>query len=310
MKKTKKIIIFGCQKIAVDFVNFVVKHGKVEIPLVVSSELPNDEKLGYPSLLSEAKKLGINVVNPTAIFSELIDQIDDFSPDIFFSIYYRNILPKRLLEVPRSGAVNVHPSLLPKYRGPVPTAWALLNGEKEFGVTLHLIDEGVDTGDILAQEVHEIGPLETGFELNNRAMSIGLQMLKKHFDDILEGRVAPVKQGKGGSYYGSLGKDIMVDWRNKADYLRNLVRVCSKPYEPVRSVLLNNTIFINKAKIFNTDDIPIQKPGRIVKMVDEKPVVSCADGFLLLEEYGFCSFMEGEERYDDFKVGNSFSNKS
>ena len=307
-EKIKKVIIFGCQKIAVNFVEFVAKKREVEIPLVVSSELPSDDLLGYPSVLSEAKRLGINVVNPPNISSELIDHIAEIEPDIFFTVYYRKILPKRLIEIPELGAVNVHPSWLPSYRGPVPTAWALLNGEEEFGVTLHLIDDGVDTGDILAQEAHKIYHDETGFELNNRAMSIGLQMLKKHFDGILEDSLVSVKQGEGASYYGHLDKKVIIDWRNKAGYLRNLIRVCAKPYNPVESVLLDRSIFINKARLFGADDIPIQKPGRIVKVIDGKPIVSCSDGFLLLEDFEISSPSSELEDPVYLKVGDMFSN--
>ena len=84
--------------------------------------------------------------------------------------------------------INIHPSKLPEYRGPVPTAWAIANGEKEYGISIHLMDEGIDTGDILVQEIFPIVRDDTGFSLYTKAMSCGAELLKKHFRDIVGGK--------------------------------------------------------------------------------------------------------------------------
>ena len=144
----------------------------------------------------------------------MVRQLIDISPDLILSIYYRKILPKALIDLPRLGCINIHPSALPFYRGPVPTAWAIENGEEEFGITLHLMDLGIDTGDILAQEIYGIGEDETGYELYTRAMDLGYQMFRKNFDNIINETTIPVPQVGIGSYYGKKTGRSWIDWKN------------------------------------------------------------------------------------------------
>ena len=156
-----KVVIFGCQQIAVDFISFL-KNNNVSIPLIITYELPLDKTYGYESVIEKFSNGETEVLNPKSVNINIINKVKSINPDIIFSIYYRKILPKSLLKIPRLGCINIHPSLLPKYRGPIPTAWAIENGESEFGITIHYMDEGIDTGDILVQKEYQILENETG----------------------------------------------------------------------------------------------------------------------------------------------------
>ena len=198
----KKIVIFGCQQIAVDFIRYVVGQSDVELSLVVTYELTLDKTYGYESVIENFSQTEIEVESPPRITKSLIDRVRDINPDYIFSIYYRQILPKSLLSSAKISCINIHPSLLPQYRGPVPTAWAIENGEKEFGITIHLMDEGIDTGDILVQKKYPILDNETGFELYTRGMKLGYELLVKNFKKIINEKIKAKPQIGVGTYYG------------------------------------------------------------------------------------------------------------
>jgi len=306
----KKIIIFGCQQITIDIMTFLSQQQDVKILLVVAYEVISDISRGQKSVIDVACSLNLNIISPPYISSEIIQQVIKLKPDLIISSYYRKILPKQLISVPKQGTINIHPSLLPYYRGPVPTAWAILNGEKSFGVTIHKIDSGIDTGDILLQKSFVIDDEETGYELYLRAMKIGADMLIQNFDDIVNGAIEAKKQDRGGSYYGKIDNKFFLDWRNKAESIRNQVRVRAKPYNPVETILMSKYIFINKVSIYNNDDYIVQKPGFIVNILNnDRIVVSCADGALVLEDYDVYPLADPSEKEIIFDVGRKFSNK-
>ncbi len=302
-----KVLLFACQQIGVDFINYLTSLKDIEIPLVVSYELPIDKTYGYDSVLEKAHKKGLELRNPSRVNERLISEIRDINPDIIFSVYYRKIFPKSLLSIPRLGCVNVHPSLLPRYRGPTPTAWAILNNETKTGITIHYMDEDIDTGDILAQEEFAINSNETGYELYTKAMTIGFQLLKKSFYKIINRQLSPRKQSGIGSYYGKLSAKHKIDWRQKTENIKNLVRVHAKPYNPVEALLINRYLLVNKVSILKEGKYTLQGAGIITDILDNKRlVVSCADGYLILEDYEIVPKLTSIEKKIYLKVGNKF----
>jgi len=301
-----KVVIFGCQQIAVNFIEYLTQKG-IDISLVVTYELPLDKTYGYASVSETCTERGICFVKPARITESLINKITEIDPDIIFSVYYRKILPSKLINLPRLGCVNIHPSILPFYRGPVPTAWAILNGEKEFGLTIHLMDNGIDTGAILVQENHRIGDDETGFELYNRGMQLGAELLKKHFFDIINQKLQPKQQVGIGSYYGKRKGISRIDWQQNRDMIRNIIRVHARPYNPAETKLLNRYVIINKATCIDLDTYTCQGPGVIVAITEEKKIiVSCADGLLRLDDYEIFPHLLDEEVDLYLQAGNKF----
>ncbi|MDB4490888.1 methionyl-tRNA formyltransferase [bacterium] len=301
----KKIVVFGCQQIAVDFIRYVVTQSNIHIALIVTYELPLDKTYGYESVIERFSNSEIEVLSPSKITKSLIDKVRDISPDYIFSIYYRKILPKSLLSAARYSSINIHPSLLPQYRGPVPTAWTIENGEKDFGITIHLMDEGIDTGDILVQEKYPVIENETGFELYSRGMKLGFELLKNNLSEIINDKITPKPQIGIGSYYGKKSGKHTISWQDTAEKINNKIRIHSIPYNPAESSLFNRYIFINKATpTYDKKYIP-QGCGKIVDIIDnDKLVISCADGCLILDDYKIMPELDENEKDIYFRIGN------
>ena len=304
----KKIVIFGCQQIAVDFIKYVKTQSDIEISLVVTYELPLDKTYGYESVIENFFGSNIEVVSPSRVTKSLIDKVRDINPDYIFSVYYRQILPKSLLSLAKFSSVNIHPSLLPKYRGPIPTAWTIENGETQFGITIHLMDEGIDTGDILVQEKYPILNNETGFELYSRGMKLGYELLVENFNKIINEKIKPKPQVGIGSYFGKKNGKCTISWQEDAEKINNKIRIHAKPYNPAETSLFNRYIFINKAKVIYSDKYPAQGCGKIVDVIDEnKLVISCGIGCLLLEDYSITPELSNEDEKIYFKIGNKLN---
>ena len=300
----QRVIVFGCQQIAVEFLDHLGGLSDTTVPLVVTSESEHDELFGYPSLRAKAEELGVEAVNPGRV-SEIIERVADIQPDAIFSLYYRKILPLRLLEIAEFGCFNIHPGLLPRYRGPTPTAWAILKGEESFGITIHLMDENVDTGDILVQREYEIYQEETGYELHLRAMGLGAALLRENFAKIMNRELRPQEQIGPASYFGKLNPSFTIDWQEKAQRIKNSVRVYSKPYASAETRLGNQRLLIDKVRVLEEESrYLLQGRGKIVDaLADGTPVVAAADGFLVLEDFDFSPPLAEAERSDLLRVG-------
>ena len=301
----KKIVVFGCQQIAVDFIRYVMTQRDVLIALIVTYELPLDKTYGYESVIENFSNSDIELLSPPKITKSLIDKVRNISPDYIFSTYYRQILPKSLLSTAKFSSINIHPSLLPYYRGPVPTAWTIENGEKYFGITIHLMDEGIDTGDILVQEKYPILENETGFNLYTRGMKLGYELLVENFNKIINEEIEAKPQVGIGSYYGKKNGKHTINWQDNAEKINNKIRIHSIPYNPAESSLFNRYIFINKATPTYDKKYISQGCGKIVDIIDnDKLVISCADGCLILDDYKIVPELDEKEKNIYLKVGN------
>ena len=158
--------------------------------------------------------------------TEFIEEMKALKPDIICVVAYGKILPKEILDIPENGCINVHGSLLPKYRGAAPIQWAVLNGDKTTGITTMYMDEGMDTGDMILKEEVEINENETTGELWNRLALIGGNLLVKTLELIEENKAPRIKQGEDYTIAPMLNKEISkIDWENKtANEIKNLVR--------------------------------------------------------------------------------------
>lgn len=303
----KKVIIFGCQAIAIDILRHLHSLETVDVEMVITYEILSDISRGQESIIDVAEQLNIPISSPGRISNDLVQEIEKIQPDLIISAYYRKIFPKNLIKIPKLGIVNIHPSSLPDYRGPVPTAWAMLKGEKVFGVTIHQIDEGIDTGDILVQSLHDIDEEETGYDLYLKAMSIGSKLFIDNFENIINNKILPKKQRPGGSYFGKLDSKVFINWKDSAESIKNQVRVRSVPYNPIETILENKYFFINRVSIDDENKFPIQTPGKILKVYhDDRLLVSCSNGALIIEDYSVFPPFSGVEKEIYLKVGRHF----
>ena len=215
---------------------------------------------------------------------EFISEISNLKPDVICVVAYGKILPKEILEIPKLGCINVHGSLLPKYRGAAPIQWAVLNGDKKTGITTMYMDEGMDTGDMILQEEIEIGKDETTGELWERLAAIGGNLLVETLKLIEKNKAPRIKQQGDFSLAPMLNKEMAkINWQEKtASEIKNLVRglnpimgaysfLDNKKLKIWKIDTINNEMYINKYPEFKDYKDKFEKiiPGTII-YIDKK----------------------------------------
>lgn len=188
----KKIIFLGGKQIGHKCLKSLCKEKEIEIALAISnrSDLYDGEDRWYPKIHELAEQHAIPYMATDDINSDkMAAKIHSFSPDLMFVVYYDNILSQRIFSLTKEGTINLHLADAEKYRGCYPTTYAIINGETEYGVTLHYIDEGVDSGDIIDKEVFELKKEWTGKDLYRVATEKGYELFKRNVKNIISGNV-------------------------------------------------------------------------------------------------------------------------
>ena len=224
------IVFMGTPDFARDSLKALVEAGH-NIKLVVTN--PDKPKgRGMKMIASDVKiyaeEHNLKVVQPLRVKNnpEFVQELKEINPDIICVVAYGKIIPKEILDIPKYGCINVHGSLLPKYRGAAPIQWAVLNGDKETGITTMFMDEGMDTGDMILKEVVKIEEDETTGELWDRLSLIGGKLLIKTIEQIENNTFKREKQPDEFTIAPMLKKEIAkIDWDNKTSQeLKNLIR--------------------------------------------------------------------------------------
>ena len=226
---------------------------------------------------------GISVFQPKSLRnSEAIDHIRVWAPDVIVVAAFGQILRRPVLDIPRFGILNVHASLLPRWRGASPIQGALLAGDKITGITIMKIDEGMDTGPILSMRQTEILPDETGGELENRLAVLGAELLIETLEAYISGELIPVAQSKEGiTSTRRIKKNAeAIDWNLPSYVLYNHIRAYAP--KPGAYTLWNGTRFkVLRSSIVQVDEKPAGIPGTVF-LWEKKPVVITSDGYLAL----------------------------
>ena len=225
-----KILFMGTPDFARDSLEAVYNAGYEILGVVTNPDKPKGR--GMKMVASPVKEFalekGLTVYQPEKVRKneEFIEKIKSLNPDVICVVAYGKILPKEILEIPKYGCINVHGSLLPKYRGAAPIQWAVLNGDKETGVTTMYMDVGMDTGDMILKEKVEIGEDETTGELWDRLSKIGGKLLVETLKQIEDGTPPREKQGKEFTMAPMLNKEMSkINWDEQtAQNIKNLVR--------------------------------------------------------------------------------------
>ena len=201
-----------------------------EVALVVTQpDRPRGrgQRVLFSPVKEAALDLGYDILQPLSVRTpDFYEKAAAISPDIFVVVAFGHILPKKVLSIPKRGAINLHASLLPKYRGPAPIQWAIINMEKEAGVTAMLMNEGLDTGDILLSAKTEIDSKETSFSLHDRLSRIAGDILIPALSGICANSLKPVPQDNSQATYAPLlkKKDGLVDWSKPAVEIEAFIR--------------------------------------------------------------------------------------
>lgn len=225
-----KIVFMGTPDFAKESLEAVYNSGHEILGVVTNPDKPQGR--GMKMVASPVKEYSLNknfkIYQPLKIRNnqEFIDEIKSLNPDVICVVAYGKILPKEILDIPKYGCINVHGSLLPKYRGAAPIQWAVLNGDKETGITTMFMDVGMDTGDMILKEKIQIGEDETTGELWERLSKLGAKLLVQTLKKIEDGTAPREKQGENFSVAPMLSKEMSkIDWETKsAQEIKNLVR--------------------------------------------------------------------------------------
>jgi len=299
-----KIIFFGTSKFAVASLKRL-KETKHDVILVVTQ--PDREKgrnleVSSPPIKDEARKLGLTLYQTDDLSkSSSIEMLKKKEADLFIVVAFGQILKKELLDLPKLYSINLHASLLPKYRGAAPINWAIINGDKSTGVSVIKINEKMDAGDIILEKKVEILPTDTSESLALRLSKIGSNVLIEAIYDIKKGDIKFTKQDeKLATSAPKLKKeDGLIDWKKPADQIHNLVKGLI-PWPGAYTSWNGNLV-----KIWKTDlDVRDfeQKPGQLAEVTQESIVVKTGTGNLVIKELQ----LEGKKRLDtaSFLRGN------
>lgn len=274
-----RIVYMGTPDFAVAPLKKLLKSENEVVGVFTQPDKPVGRKaiLTPPPVKVTALEYGVPVFQPDTLKNGKGTAIlEQLNPDIVVVVAYGKILPKDFLEFPKYGCINIHGSLLPKYRGAAPIQRCVLNGEKYAGVTAMQMDEGLDTGDMLAVKKTEIGENETSGELFERLSVIGADLLGETLMQVENGTLNPVKQDSSISTYASMLDKTMspVDWNCSARQVHNHIRGLD-PWPVAQTVLQGKTLKLFRSEI--VDDDSSGAPGE-VKITKRGLTVFCGDG--------------------------------
>lgn len=224
-----RIVFMGTPDFGIPSLRMLVQEGYEVVGVITQPDRPQGRghKLMPCPLKAAALDLGLPVYTFERIRSkEAIAFLQELAPEVMVTAAYGQILTQRILDIPSYGVVNVHGSLLPKYRGPAPIQWAIIDGEPVTGITTMLTARGVDSGDILLQQQTSIGEKETAGELFNRLAVLGAEVLQKTLEGIKQGTLIPIPQNQDEATYKPMLEKEMgrIDWQKSAREIECLVR--------------------------------------------------------------------------------------
>ncbi len=299
-----RIIFMGTPDFAVPTLEALVTGGHEVIAAVTQPDKPKGR--GKAVLMTPVKEkaleYGIPVYQPVkAREPEFIEVLKSLEPEVIVVVAFGQILPKEILEIPRYGCVNVHASLLPKYRGAAPIQWAVIDGEEESGVTTMKMDEGLDTGDILEMEKIRLEEKETGGSLFDKLSRLGGKLILSTLSGLENGTVVPRKQGETTTPYAKMLKKTMgeIDWNMEAAAIERLIRGLN-PWPSAYTSCNGKTL-----KIWAADVLPGgqgEEPGR-VRAGKDSLLVETGSGLLSITELQ----LEGKKRMDTASFLRGFS---
>lgn len=306
--KDIKVIFMGTPEFAVPVLEYLIKN--TNVVLVVTQpdkEVGRDKKMVYSPIKKVAIENGIDVFQPIKIRNDF-EIISEINPDIIITCAYGQIIPQAILDIPRFGCINIHGSLLPKYRGASPMQAAILNGDEETGVTLMYMDAKMDTGDMIAKSSIKIEDTDTIGTVHDKLSFLGRDLLATEFENIISGNITIERQNDEEATYTSMitREDELIDFNNNGKDIINKIRAFN-PW-PLAYFLLNG----KEIKVLHAT----HKPGNI-KTVGEivlgkgQMSITCKDGYISLErikpfgkkEMDIASYINGLKKDEVMYVG-------
>ncbi|MCR4806382.1 MAG: methionyl-tRNA formyltransferase [Lachnospiraceae bacterium] len=309
-----KVVFMGTPDFAAGILEAIIESDHEVVGVVTQEDKPRgrSDKLIPPPVKEVALKYGIDIFQPARIKNEeAVSRLREYGADIFVVAAYGKILSKEILEIPRYGCINTHASLLPKYRGAAPIQWAIADGEKETGVSIMQMDEGLDTGDILYVGKVDITSEETGESLFNKLEETGKTLIVEALNRIEQGDINPVKQDESLATYAKILDKKMgeIDFAGGADEIERLIRAFT-PWPGTYTHLKGKVFKILSAQVAGKDELTLScrdsaadaGAGCIAGVSDDAIYIGTGKDYLKVREVQ----LEGKKRMSvhDFLMGN------
>lgn len=297
-----RVIFMGTPDFAVDTLEAIIKAGH-EVVMVVTQP---DKKKGrgktmqFTPVKEVAVRENIPVLQPLKVREdEVVKQLGEAKPDVIVVVAYGQILPESILNLPKYGCINVHASLLPKYRGAAPIQWAVINGEQESGVTTMYMAKGLDTGDMIDKVVVPLSKEETGGSLHDKLAKAGAALLVETLDKLKAGTAVRTPQKDEESSYASmLSKSLgNIDWTKPAVEIERLIRGLS-PWPSAYTYLNGKTLKLWNTVVLKETELPVgshgEQMGEIVYVDKKSFIVKTGEDYINVLELQ----LEGKKRME------------
>lgn len=281
---TVRTVFMGTPAFAVPTLDVLLQTGLHLVGVYTQPDRPKGrgQALAAPPVKEMALRHNIPVFQPQKLRApEVVEELRGLAPDLIVVVAFGQILPKSVLDIPRYGCINVHASLLPKYRGAAPINQAIIDGEKETGITTMLMDVGLDTGPMLLKRALSIGPDETAGELHDRLCALGGETMAATLQLLLRGELHPQVQDESQTCYAAMLKkeDGRIDWSQSAQQIHNRIRGLA-PW-PGTYTFLNG----EPLKLFLTRvEAGAGEPGTILPPATDAVRIACGCGVLAVRE--------------------------
>lgn len=300
-----KVVFMGTPDFAVPSLKCLDYNGYSIELVITQKDRPKGrgKKVKYTPVKEKALELGLEVYQPDSINSiESIEKIKNINPDFIIVVAYGQILKKPILDIPKYGCFNVHASLLPKYRGAAPINWAIINGEKETGVTIMEMEEGLDTGDMIFWQSIPINSEDDATIIHDKLAILGGELIVKALSGVKSGEFTKTHQNHDlFTYAPMLNKEMgMINWNDKGENIINLIRGL-KPWPSAYTQFKDEIVKIHKARLI--DKIKDGQNGEIIKVDKNGIYVNAQDKTIILEEIQFPS--KKKLKVEEYLRGNS-----
>lgn len=287
MSANNKVIVCAYHNVGYRCLEELLRQG-ADIRLIFTHEDSPTEEIWFQSVRELANRHGIPCLTTDINLPENRERVQQIAPDFLLSFYYRNMIKPQVLELARRGALNLHGSWLPRYRGRVPVNWAVINGETETGATLHYMVEKPDAGDIVDREKVTIEFTDTAFDVFNKVTAAAVTVIGRAWPQLVAGTASriPMDLTAGNYCGGRKPADGLIDWTKEAVQIYNLIRGVTHPYPGAFT-------FLDGKKVIVWSACPVEGSGEPGMIVSTRPLlVGTGKGLL---EIRFLQVEEEEE---------------
>ena len=272
-------VVFAYHDVGVNCLTTLLNAG-IQVDLVVTHQDDPHENVWFGSVAKLCEDKKIPYITPNAgQLMDLLPQIQKLAPDYLFSFYYRHMIPGELLSCAKIAALNMHGSLLPKFRGRAPVNWAILHGETKTGATLHIMETKPDAGDIVGQSAISIGPDETATEVFGKVSQAAVEIMKQVLPELVRGHIPrkPNDLTQGSYFGGRKPADGEILWHQTAQQVHNLVRAVAPPYPGAFTHWEGQRMIVASTSLEGPfpGQLDLQAPG--IQVVDNQAFGVCGD---------------------------------